>query len=329
MREICLDEGTLQSYLDGELSLDMTEQVAGHVAACNACAELLSEAEGELAMFSAAFAAEASWPVPSEELRVRINRAIEAVDVPVVAAEREQGRASRLPAWLGSFANAFAFKPQHAAAFASLFVIVAFGLIFAALYRQSPAPAGTSHEPVVASIPATGPVKATDPPADGGNGPVIQGTQPFAPTPASLNETAKNMHRFATRSRITRRVPVSRPSPVEQPGANGSAPGETTVAVTTPKLMELPGEKGYLKTIASLTTAIDDGGSNMTMKPTLRAEYERNLALVNQAISATRPVALAKPGDPVVAQFLYSAYQSKIDLLSAVADRQSEAIARR
>jgi hypothetical protein len=192
MREICLDEGTLQSYLDGELSLDMTEQVAGHVAACNACAELLSEAEGELAMFSAAFAAEASWPVPSEELRVRINRAIEAVDVPVVAAEREQGRASRLPAWLGSFANAFAFKPQHAAAFASLFVIVAFGLIFAALYRQSPAPAGTSHEPVVASIPATGPVKATDPPADGGNGPVIQGTQPFAPTPASLNDAEQD-----------------------------------------------------------------------------------------------------------------------------------------
>jgi hypothetical protein len=97
---------------------------------------------------------------------------------------------------------------------------------------------------------------------------------------------------------------------------------------TTPAPAELPGEKSYLKTIASLTTAIDANAS-LTMQPTLRTEYERNLALVNQAISATRPVALSKPGDPAAAQFLYSAYQSKIDLLNAIADRQSDAIARR
>ncbi len=328
MREICLDEGILQSYLDGELSLDMTEQVAGHVAACKACAELLSEAEGELAMFNAAFAAEASWPVPSEELRVRINRAIEAVDVPAAAMEREQGRASRLPAWLKGFADAFAFKPQHAAAFASLFAIVAFGLIFAALYRQPSAPAGVSDRHAVASNPT--PAKATDPPSDGGgNGPVIQGTQPLVQTTAPTIEVASNDRHVVTPSRIRRHASASRRSSIKQPGANDVAPNDETLATIQPKLAELPGEKGYLKTIASLTTAIDDGGSNMTMKPTLRAEYERNLALVNQAISATRPVALAKPGDPVAAQFLYSAYQSKIDLLSAVADRQSEAIARR
>jgi hypothetical protein len=96
----------------------------------------------------------------------------------------------------------------------------------------------------------------------------------------------------------------------------------------SPALAELPGEKSYLKTIASLTTAIDANAS-LTMQPTLRTEYERNLALVNQAISATRPVALRKHGDPAATQFLYSAYQSKIDLLNAIADRQSDAIARR
>ena len=34
----CLDEGKLQSYFDGELSIEMMESVTSHLAACVTCA---------------------------------------------------------------------------------------------------------------------------------------------------------------------------------------------------------------------------------------------------------------------------------------------------
>ena len=56
----------------------------------------------------------------------------------------------------------------------------------------------------------------------------------------------------------------------------------------------LPGERNYLKAIASLDTAIKSGGDN-AMRPTLRAEYERNLQVVDEAIAQTRAVAQRNP----------------------------------
>jgi hypothetical protein len=41
----------------------------------------------------------------------------------------------------------------------------------------------------------------------------------------------------------------------------------------------LPGERSYLKTIASLDATIK-ADSNRQMKPSLQVEYERNLAMV-------------------------------------------------
>ncbi|HEX8096771.1 MAG TPA: zf-HC2 domain-containing protein, partial [Pyrinomonadaceae bacterium] len=127
MRDGCLDEGVLQSYLDGELSLSMTEQVAGHVAACASCAEQLREAESELSVFSAALAPEMSLGVPSEQLRVRVNAAVENLEAAryqPAAAERE----SRFGSWLGSLLTSF--TPQQAAGFAGLVLMIGFGILF-------------------------------------------------------------------------------------------------------------------------------------------------------------------------------------------------------
>ena len=88
----------------------------------------------------------------------------------------------------------------------------------------------------------------------------------------------------------------------------------------TPKDPLLPGERSYLTAIASLTTTLEtsEGGS---LKPSLRAEYERNLAVVDQAIEATRRAARSDPRDEDAATFLLAAYQSKVDLLNTVADQ--------
>jgi hypothetical protein len=56
------------------------------------------------------------------------------------------------------------------------------------------------------------------------------------------------------------------------------------------------------------------------MRPALQAEYERNLALVDRAIAATRSAAKRNPNDPDAAEFMFSAYQSKVDLLNTIAD---------
>jgi len=82
----------------------------------------------------------------------------------------------------------------------------------------------------------------------------------------------------------------------------------------------LPGEKSYLKAIASLDTAIKASGDN-GLRPTLRAEYERNLQVVDEAIAQTRVVAQSNPNDKDAADFLFSAYQSKVDLMNTVAEQ--------
>jgi hypothetical protein len=82
----------------------------------------------------------------------------------------------------------------------------------------------------------------------------------------------------------------------------------------------LPGEVGYLKAIATLTGAIEASGES-SLKPSVRADYLRNMAVVDHAIDSTRKMARQYPQDKDAVAFLYSSYQSKVDLLNAVADQ--------
>jgi hypothetical protein len=79
-----------------------------------------------------------------------------------------------------------------------------------------------------------------------------------------------------------------------------------------------PGERSYLQTIAKLDSTIKSNPK--AMRPSLRAEYERNLAVVDRAIAATRTAAKSNPNDPDAADFMFAAYQSKVDLLNTIAD---------
>ena len=95
-----------------------------------------------------------------------------------------------------------------------------------------------------------------------------------------------------------------------KPAAN-SAPKPAPVKL-------LPGERAYLQTIARLDSTIKSGKKGM--RPSLQVEYERNLAVVDRAIAATRTAAKSNPNDPDAADFMFSAYQSKVDLLNTIAD---------
>ena len=307
MRE-CLDEGMIQSYADGELSLEMMETLRTHISACAACADALREVEQETAIMATAFAPEMSLSVPSVRLRERLDVAIAGLQTPVPAATVNRG--SSLRAWLGSLFAPFSFAPsRQAISFASLAAAaVAFALIFSVVFFRRAGGSEHAQEvkkalPVAISIPE---LKAPEATVSDGEKDINNRVGLVA---VNNNRPRKSQPRVQ-RYREEERAPVRTNETIanKQP------------APVTPKDPLLPGERSYLTAIASLTTTLEtsEGGA---LKPSLRAEYERNLAVVDQAIEATRHAARSNPRDEDAATFLLAAYQSKVDLLNTVADQ--------
>jgi hypothetical protein len=280
MRE-CVDEGILQSYFDGELSREMAEGVASHLASCTGCAHAASELESESLLLAEALDPEFALSVPSERLRHRVDAAIAGLQV-------NSTRASATPVvpvvrrWLQSIAELFTLSPQRAFGYAGLAAVILFAAIVGGIYWQHK---GTASTPV----PLAG-LKPT----------VFVPTPKPGPSPVSSPTTSKPTQPAS--------MAYSKPRPTHGPALAG---------VTKVKL--LPGERSYLKTIATLNATLK-AEDNRQMKASLQVEYERNLAMVDQAIAATRNAAKVNPNDPDAADFMFAAYQSKIDLLNQVAD---------
>lgn len=76
-------------------------------------------------------------------------------------------------------------------------------------------------------------------------------------------------------------------------------------------------ERQYEKAIAQLNEAVK---AQTPLRPSLRVEYEYNMAILDNAIATTREAARKNPKDPQAAQFVLSAYQSKVDLMNQIAD---------
>lgn len=76
-------------------------------------------------------------------------------------------------------------------------------------------------------------------------------------------------------------------------------------------------ERQYERAITKLNDAIK---AQAPLRPSLRVEYEYNLAVIDSAITTTRDVARKNPNDPHATQFMLAAYQSKIDLMNQIAD---------
>ena len=123
---------------------------------------------------------------------------------------------------------------------------------------------------------------------------------------------------------VAQSAPASEIAKVSAPSkSKGGVTPHFVKAATTPApkiapVKLLPGERSYLQTIAKLDSTIESG--KKAMRPSLRVEYERNLAVVDRAIAATRSAAKSKPNDPDAADFMFAAYQSKVDLLNTIAD---------
>ena len=306
MRE-CIEEGILQAYIDDELSLEMTDAVATHISACANCARAAAAASAETAQLASAFEAENALEIPTARLRERLDAAITEMNRPALMSVPQ--RSGGLSGWLASFAGLFKVSPQRALGFASLIAVVAFAAIFA-IVRWNRSATNDSSTPLIAGVENR---KGTSVKGSPSPTPAVTGGQQSPDAPKDKDEKA---------TPDKRRAPKKQPKPTLVP-----APGELQQDELV-RLKPLPGEKNYLQAIDSLTVEIEASGET-AMKPSLRAEYERNLAIVDQAIASTRRLARRNPNDPDASEFLYSSYQSKLDLLSAVAEQVRPTIATR
>ncbi len=305
----CLEEATIQAYVDGELSPEAAQKVTAHAAACAACRAALDEAENELAFMAAAFEPEMSLPVPSERLRERLDAAIGELRSQESAHQRPSS--SGLKSWLSSLAGAFDFTPRHAMGFASLVAIIAFTAIFVVISQRGRENQGrlSSAADRRQEIKLNAEIENAGEDAGARKG----------VSNSTVGERERGPVRYSSAYVKSRRGNSSG----IRPRANVLGAG-ALVAESKP----LPGELSYLKTIASLKSVIEANGES-ALRPSMRTEYERNLALVDHAIEATRKTARRNPKDPDAAEFLYSSYQNKIDLLSTVAEQgQMVAVAR-
>ena len=283
----CLDEARLQSYFDGELSIELMESVTSHLASCVTCAAAARELEEETALLTTALSAEFEASVPTERLRQRIDSAV--LGERVAFAQATEKRAG----FAAFFASFLSLGTQRTLGYASLALMIAFGAIIGVVQLRKDTPV-TSDPTAVNQPKSDGPLAITTPaPAPTEEGPKVV-------TPDNSN------------------VPSAQPNkPRRNRPATNSTPAAAPAAAPAPVKL-LPGERSYLQAIARLDTTIKS--NQKEMRPSLRAEYERNLAVVDRAIAATRTAAKSNPNDPDAADFMFAAYQSKVDLLNTIAD---------
>lgn len=293
MRE-CLREELLQSYLDGELSSDAVENVASHLATCRACAANASELERQNNLVAAALAPEFEASVPTVQLRQRIDAAIADGQFVNTGAVEKAGLAN-VRGWFQSLSDLFTFTPQRAFGYASLVAVLAFAAIFAITQRDN-----------FKTTTGSGEVATVNQRADS---PGVPNNPPDTSTPADVATRPSEI--VAANS-----TGVRTPRPQRQRSTYAAAPSRRTAESNHVKL--LPGERSYLQTIAELdsTMKVDKG----RMRPAMQAEFERNLAFVDRALVTARIAAKNNPNNPDAAEFMFAAYQSKLDLLNTVAD---------
>jgi len=281
----CLDEGKLQSYFDGELSIEMMESVTSHLASCVTCAAAARELEEESAFVMSALAAELESSVPTERLRERINEAVLGDRLAIAQATQ---KASGLA---GFFSGLLNFGTQRTLGYASLAVVLAFAAIVGVVKMRT----------------TTAPTKVDKTNTQAGNNEQVGDNAIAQVSPGQVRNEIRKVE-IPVRETPRGYVPVryNKPVPV------------STAAVKPAQVKLIPGERSYLQAIARLDSTIKSNQKNM--RPGLQVEYERNLAVVDRAIAATRSAAKSNPNDPDAADFMFAAYQSKVDLLNTIAD---------
>jgi hypothetical protein len=288
----CVDIGTIQGFLDGELAPAASEAIAHHIGLCDDCAMLLATAEEESSFAFAVLENEFNVPVPTHRLWTKINDKL----------------ASERPTFWQSIWSSFTFSKPSVLAFGSLLLIFGTFVIFWSLNQKqiSDSPTMTKVEPE--KIGTSSPPELIDPVVN------IAKT-PDVIVPRIVKKTTNEPKKFTAM-----KAAFIAPKPQRRETLN-IAPIDRIPSV--PQLVN--GEDTYIKTIATLSQNVDSA-KDTVLRPSARIDLERNLAMVDNAITTMQKKARKNPRDEGAKQILFSSYQTKIDLLNSV-NEKSELIA--
>ena len=287
----CFEIGTIQAFLDGETSPDVTLRLTDHVAACDNCARVMAEADEENSAVFSTLERELNTLVPTQRLWSRINETIEV----------ERGR---VPAWqkVLAYARVTLLNPSIPVAAGILLLLGMFAVVITV--RDGGTVPSTE---VVSYTPPSRPVAAPQQDA-----PVVDVVGDEMAMPARG---------------IKSDVKASDLNPREMKALAASVKAaqreiKPQNAIFSPAVDSyLPGEESYVKTISDLKQNVDLQ-KDAVMTPSSRISYERDMAVVNDSIKRMRDVVKKNPRNQAARQVLYSSYQDKIDLLNSVAQRE-------
>lgn len=289
MKKDCLDIGTIQAFLDGELASDLMDNVLTHIDSCDACALQVAAAEEESAFVFSALEQEFNTLVPTQRLWAKINDSIEK---------------ERKPFWQTILAY---LKNPAIASFASLLIV--FGIFMAYLNSQADKSQNTIAEVTEKTPQIVTPIYTSDSNvSNDSNSTELNRDE----TKISSKETTKTPFRVVkTDFRENTRRTENKPNRNETINNRNSQPVVDRY---------LPGEESYIKTIATLEKNVN-GMKDEILNPSARFTYEQNLAVVNDAILKMRAEVKKNPNNESAKQVLMSSYQNKVDLLNSVTEK--------
>jgi hypothetical protein len=298
-----IDIGTIHAFLDGELSGDALEFAASHFSICDACSNLMLEAENETDAVMQAFSIENAYVVPTQRIWARINNEIDQLDPIPGSAMQPVSIWQTAFGWLGM--NRL---PQFAAPTAGLALgaaLIAF-FSFSGIFRQAnpeinPPTIARSENPSSTIVN----VKPTDSTSS-----VEQ--QKSTPSVAIRNEAQKRPDGFEA-VKANYRV-EAKPKPVTPKIIKN--PPVKNVDLNAP-LVE---ERLYLEAINGLSETVASTDEEV-MRPSFRVEYEQNIAMMDKAIEKMQRQVRKNPNDENAKRILFASYQNKIDLLNTVAEK--------
>jgi len=298
MRKFCLDEGTIQAFLDGELSDAQFDSATEHLASCDSCVYILSEAEKESAFTFSALDGEMNALVPTQRLWSKINDSL-----------TEEKRKDSF--WFNFTSFISNLSRPSIAAFASLTIVAG---LFAALFISRPIP---SSDEVVVNQPNLKTIEIAKPetPSTQKNdsAPTFVETSPSVNSPSVPTVTKANL-RSNNNEKIASTKAIYINSKVD------SSENQRPKIKDQRSDAYLPGEETYLRTIANLSDSVNSQKDSV-MKPSTRFAYEKDLAVINDAIDKMKTEVKKNPKNEAAKDILFASYQNKINLLNTVQER--------
>lgn len=304
MREDCLTEGTIQAFLDGELDAAARDGVSRHLALCDDCLLCLSDAEEEVSVAFAALEQEFDTLVPTHRLWTKINATL----------EEEKRSRSVWQRVLAGVSNLGLSAPS-VAAFASLVIV---GGLFAVLYVSRPLP-GVPGVPAVDAVPGALEIAQSRLPVAAA--PAVGQADEDTPAVVVSGEEENTGQTVRQPESVRRQSPAgyvinARYEPKTE-ARQPKSPARPREFVTP---VYLPGEDSYVKTIATLKDTVDTQ-KDFTLTPSERFAFEKDMAVINDAIDKMKQEVKTNPDNKTARRLLLASYQNKVDLLNSVSQK--------